>query len=187
MPEYKQKQTEPITLKDFAEIMEKGRFTQPLSHKSFLAFLYWFGVRRSEVLERVREDFRVENGVLIVEAPAKKGGSRKELEIYIELPFVNLIIAQVNRTLPNRRVWPFSHTTAWKIVKRAMGKNYYPHFFRLNRATQFLEDPNTTTPEMMGWFGWKSKRTVDSYVGFTHRYIKGMRERLKEQANSNQF
>jgi len=185
MPEYKEKQTEPITLEDFAKIMETGRFTQPLSHKSFLAFLYWFGVRRSEALERVREDFNVEDGVLIVEAPAKKEGFRKELEIHVDLPFVDLIIQQVDRTRPNRMVWSFSHTTAWKIVKRAMGKNYYPHFFRLNRATQFLEDPKTTTPEMMGWFGWKSKRTVDSYVGFTHRYIKGMRERLKEQAKTS--
>ena len=185
MPKYQEKQTEPITLEAFTEIIEKGRFTQLLSHKSFLAFLYWFGVRRSEALERVREDFRVEDGVLIVEAPAKKGGSRKALEIYVDLPFVDLIMEQVNRIRPSRRVWSFSHTTAWKIVKRAMGRNYYPHFFRLNRATQFLEDPNTTTPEMMGWFGWKSKRTVDSYVGFTHRYIKGMRERLKEQAKAS--
>lgn len=181
MPSYKQKQTKPINLEEFRRVMDSGTFTQPLSHRSFLAFLYWLGVRRSEALERVKEDFRIENNLLIVNVPAKKEGMRQELELPVDLPYVNLIIEQVNRTLPGRRVWRFSHTTAWKIVKRAMGENYYPHFFRLNRATNFLEDPATTTPQMMGWFGWKSKRTVDSYIGFTSRYIRELREKLKNQ------
>jgi hypothetical protein len=92
------------------EIMECGRFTQPLSHKSFLAFLYWLGVRRSEALERVREDFKVKDGLLVVEAPAKKDGFREKLELPVDLPYVNLVIEQVNRTLPGRRVWPLLYT-----------------------------------------------------------------------------
>lgn len=184
MPFYKHgKQTQQIDLDTFISIMERPKkpFTQPLSHKSFLVFLYWFGVRRSEALERTPEDFEVKDGMLIVNAPAKKGGERLPLEAPIDLPYIDLIVEKVNTTLPLHRVWPFSTVTAWKIVKRAMGPKYYPHFFRLNRATRFLEDPETTAPDMLAWFGWKSKRTIDRYVGYSHRNVRRQANRLKQE------
>jgi len=180
-PQYKHgKQTSPIEFKVFDKAMREGYFTQR-SHRSFSAFLYWFGVRRSEVLERVKEDFEVKDNVLIVDCPAKKGGYRELLEISVDLPYVNLIIEQVHRTLPRQRVWKFSHTTAWKIVKRSMGEKFYPHFFRLNRATRFLEDPTTTIPEMKAWFGWKSTGTIDTYIGVSRRHIRKQADRLKQE------
>ena len=39
------KQTTPIDFQTFSSIMENGKFVKPLRDKSFLAFLYWFGVR----------------------------------------------------------------------------------------------------------------------------------------------
>lgn len=186
------KQTTPIDLETFKEIMEKAekgkdcrRLIHPLRDKSLLAFLYWFGVRRSEVIERVKEDFQVKDGLLIVNCPAKKGGEREPLEIPVDYPFVDLIIKQVQntrRTLsnPTRRVWNISEATAWRIVKRVMQKRY-PHYFRLNRATRFLEDPTTTIPEMKAWFGWKSTRTIDDYVGYSRRHIRKQRERLARE------
>ena len=180
------KQTEPIDLATFKDMMDKGTFKKVLSHRSYLAFLYWFGVRRSEALERTREDFQTKDSLLIVNAPAKKGGEREPLEVPVNYPYVNLIIKQVNKTRrtltnPTRRVWTFSAATAWRIIKRACGKKYYPHFFRLNRATRFLEDPETTLPEMMAWFGWKSAKTVDPYIGHSKRYIHKQRERLARE------
>jgi len=179
------KQTEPIEFEMFKKVMEKGTFKKGLSHRSYLAFLYWFGVRRSEGLERTREDFKTKDGLLIVNAPAKKGGDREPLEVPVNYPFVGLIIAQVNKTRrtltnPTRRVWNFSAATAWRIVKRVMPK-HYPHFFRLNRATKFLEDPETTIPEMKAWFGWKTASSVDPYIGHSKRYIHKQRERLARE------
>jgi len=179
------KQTTPIDLQTFSSIMENGRFVKPLRDKSFLAFLYWFGVRRAETLERVKEDFTIKDSLLIVEATPKKGGEREPLEVLVDYPYVDLVIEKVNKTRrtlvnPTRRVWNISGPTAWRIVKRVMPK-HYPHFFRLNRATRFLEDPETTIPEMMAWFGWKASKTVDPYIGYSRRHIRKQRERLARE------
>ena len=98
---------------------------------------------------------------------------------------VQVIVKKVNKTRrtlvnPTRRVWNISGPTAWRIVKRVMPK-HYPHFFRLNRATRFLEDPETTIPEMMAWFGWKASKTVDPYIGYSRRHIRKQRERLARE------
>jgi len=168
--------------------MENGRFAEgkALSHKSFLAFLYWFGVRKAEALERTKEDFLIEDGLLIVNARPKKGGERESLEIPVDYPYADLIVENVKRTRhsprnADGRVWDFSPRTAINIVKRALGDRYYPHFFRLNRATRFLEDPTTTLPEMKAWFGWKTSKTVDPYIGYSRRHIRKQRERLKRE------
>lgn len=158
----------------------KKGFVKPLSHKSYLSLLYWLGIRKAEALERIKEDFQVQDGILIITAPAKKGGERLPLEIPIDLPYVDLILQQINRTKKGRRVWTFESWTAWKIVKRVMPK-HYPHFFRLNRATRFLDDPTTTIPEMKAWFGWKRADSLDPYIGISKRGIAKQRGRLRSE------
>jgi len=183
LPRYKYgKITAPIDFETFKNAMENGKFVKSrmLSHKSFLAFLYWFGVRKAEALERTKEDFLIKDGLLIVDATPKKGGEREPLEVSLDYPYVDLIVEKVKKTKEGR-VWNFSPRTAINIVKRAMGERYYPHFFRLNRATRFLEDPTTTLPEMKAWFGWKAAKTVDPYVGYSRRHIRRQRERLKRE------
>lgn len=155
-------------------------FVKPLAHGSYLSLLYWTGIRKAEILERVKEDFQVQDKILIIDAPAKKGGERLPLEIPIDLPYVDLILSQIERTKKGRRVWTFKAWTAWKIVKRVMPK-HYPHFFRLNRATRFLDDPTTTIPEMKAWFGWKRAASMDPYVGLSKRGITKQRGRLRSE------
>ncbi len=189
LPKYKYgKMTAPIDFQTFKDAMENGRFAKDkmLSHKSFLAFIYWFGVRKAEALERTKKDFLVKDGLLIVNATPKKGGEREPLEVPVNYPYVDLIIKKVEQTrrYPENkegRVWNFSPRTAINIVKRVMGDRYYPHFFRLNRATRFLEDPTTTLPEMKAWFGWKTAKTVDPYIGYSRRHIRRQRQRLKKE------
>ncbi len=185
------KQTEPIDFQTFKTILDNGNFVRAREKrdKSFLAFLYWFGVRRSEALERVKEDFKIKDGLLIVDCPPKKGGSREPLEVPADYPYVDLIVERVQivrRTLgnPTKRIWNISGPTAWRIVKRVMPK-HYPHYFRLNRATRFLEDPTTTLPEMMAWFGWRASKTVDPYIGYSRRHVRKQRQRLARELEPN--
>lgn len=163
--------------------MDTGHFVRGDYHRSFLAFLYWFGVRRGEALALTPENCTVdkEKGIFIVNCQPEKKGERPPLECDYTLPYIVLILKQLLKTPPTKRIWRFSPDTAWKIVKRAMGEKYYPHFFRLNRATRFLEDPTTTIPEMLGWFGWKLTKTIDPYVGYSRRYIKTQSKRLKRE------
>ena len=182
MPTYKHgKQMAPIDLKILSSYMNEGHFSGGDYHRSFLAFLYWFGVRRMEALLRKREDFVIEETVMFVEVPPiKRGQPRPPLEIDTDLPFVDLIINQVLETPFGERVWPFSDTTAWRIVKR-VDETKYPHFFRLNRCSQMLDDPGATTPEIRTWFGWRTSRTIDSYIGISRRYVRAGRARLRRE------
>jgi integrase len=189
LPRYKYgKVTAPIDYQSFKEAMESAIFPKgrTLSYKSFIAFLYWFGVRKAEALERKTEDFIVEDNLLIVNATPKKGGHREPLEIPADYPYVDLIIKKIEKKRRfdkngDGRIWSFSSRTAINVVKRVMGDRYYPHFFRLNRATRFLEDPTTTLPEMKAWFGWKAAKTVDPYIGYSRRHIRRQRQRLKKE------
>lgn len=181
MPKYKHgKITTPIELDLMLKVLKSNRF-QKYRHRSYLAFLYLTGVRRSEALETVKEDYTIEEKVLVVKIPAKKGGVRDILKLRLDLPFMDLILERLEETGKGGRLWTFSDRTALRIVKRAMGDQYYPHFFRLNRAVHFLDDPETTDPEMMSWFGWKSRRTIDSYMGFSQRHLDKQADRLKER------
>lgn len=169
-PIYKHgKQTDTIDLGFLKKRMnKKGAFKNPSRDKSFLALLYWTGVRKSEAFERVKEDFKITETDLIVDfhQRKKRGLEVPPLEIPLELPFVDLIVERVNRIKPGRRVWNISGVTAWRITKRALGDQYYPHFLRLNRITRMFDDPTTTIPEIKSWTGIKTTQSLDVYIGY---------------------
>ena len=178
------KQTSPISFQRFERAMEHGKFISPLSHKSFLAFLYWIGCRKTEALMLTTENFKLSKDEtrFKIWVPTLKGGERKKpLQLPLKLPYVNLIAQQLIARGPGRRIWPFTGRTAIRIVKRALGVKYYPHFLRLNRATKFLDDPTTTIPEMKAWFGWKRTKTIDDYIGYSTRHIEKQAARLKAE------
>lgn len=184
MPRYKHgKQITPIGFQTFQEAMQNGEFKFPKRDRSLLALLYWCGIRKSEAYERTKEDFTKTDTHLIIDfGKRKKGGlDVPPLELRLELPYVDLIVERVEKARKGRRVWNISGTTAWRIVKRALGEKYYPHFLRLNRATHFLDDPETTVPDMKAWFGWKSSQTIDSYIGYSKRNIRRQSERLEKE------
>jgi len=119
---------------------------------------------------------------LLIQIPTLKGGERKKpLQLPLKLPYVNLIAQQLVTRGLGRTVWPFCGRTAIRIVKRALGDEYYPHFLRLNRTTKFLDDPTTTIPEMKAWFGWKRVETISDYVGYSSRHIEKQADRLKAE------
>lgn len=182
--------TKAIDFETFQKGMDSDKFVKPLRDMSYLAFLYWVGVRRSEAYERLKEDFEVKSGVLFVDVPCKKHGKRGgPLRIPVDLPYVNLIIKKVEKTRlcfhpelkrKARFVWPISDSTAWRIIKRPF-PNLYPHFFRLNRAVLFCQDPETSSVDVRSWFGWKSDKTINYYMGVSERSMIRMGDRLKPE------
>lgn len=180
MPKYQHgKQTVPIEFTYMEQVLNSNRFHR-FSHRSFLAFIYLTGVRRSEALETIKEDFTQEGRVLTIKIPAKKHGIREIMQLSLDMPFMDLILEQLNRTRTKKRVWNFTGRTAHRLVKRAMGDKYYPHFLRLNRCVHFLDDPTTTFPEMLSWFGWKNIKTINSYMGYSKRHLDTQMKRLKK-------
>lgn len=184
------KQTKAIDFETFKNGIESYKFPHPLRDRSYLAFLYWSGVRRSEAYERVKKDFELNNGVLKVTAPCKKHGERGgPLRIPANLPFVDLILKRVQKArrcyhpelkTKDQFLWPISATTAWRIVKRPFPK-LYPHFFRLNRAVLFCQNPDTSSVDVRSWFGWQSEKTINFYMGVSERSMIRMEKRLKPE------
>lgn len=184
-PIYKHgKQTQTITLDFMKNCMNRKRaFKNHSRDKSFLALLYWAGVRKSEAYERVKEDFKITETDLIVDFHQRKkhGLAVPPLEIPLDLPFVDLIVERVRKTKARRRVWNISGVTAWRIIKRALGEKYYPHFLRLNRITRMFDDPTTTIPEIKSWTGIKSFRSLDVYIGFSKQRMQKGKARLRNE------
>lgn len=60
-------------------------------------------------------------------------------------------------------------TEAWRVIKRVLGKQYYPHFLRLNRLTENGSDPDASFESLKSFSGIKSMRTLEKYLGFSKR------------------
>lgn len=52
-------------------------------------------------------------------------------------------------------------------------------------ATKFLDDPSTTIAEMKAWFGWKTTKTIDDYVGYSKRHICRQSSRLRREVKKS--
>lgn len=175
------KQTTILTPQEYLEILEHGKFVKARLHRAFFTLLYYSGSRVSEVLRLQKENFELSvNRQLKVSIKPMKGGlPRGDFFFKIGLPGVDNLLEIVKKTRKNRKVFTFNRVTAWNIIKRACGKEKYPHFFRLNRCVNFLNDPNYTQNDIRVWFGWKSLKTIDYYVGYspiiTEKLSKGLK------------
>jgi len=67
-----------------------------------------------------------------------------------------------------RALWLFPHinrTWAIMIIKRILGKNYYPHFLRLNRLSEIGSDPEANIVRLKSYSGIKSITALEAYMG----------------------
>ena len=184
MTKYKfEKQKKTLDKAEFAEIIEKGAFKSryiPIDvQRAFLVLLYYLGLRVSELLPLTINAFEwTEDYVFIDAPPIKMGVERPRFKLSLQLPFMKYVsLAWYIARRRKSKVFPFTRGTAWNIVKRVMPE-HYPHFFRLNRATSFLNKgwpPN----KIRRWFGWKTFKTVESYLGYAEKDMKDLSEGLE--------
>jgi len=178
------KQTEKISFKEFSQRLETTAFADPPRDKSFLVLLCYLGCRIGELLLLEKEHVKRLNGELAFHLEIFKRGERKSpLRLTSDLPYIDLFLQYLRSIRAGKRVFPFSYTTGWRIVKRAFPIKY-PHYFRLNRATHFLDDPETTIPQMKAWFGWKRAETITDYIGYSDRYVDKGIERIKKEVEA---
>lgn len=179
----------------------------PLTVKSFLAVLFWTGLRKTEVIGAkahryvlpscsthpepifkfteaipgiVREDLEIKGESLFIEAVARKSGKRTApLELWLELPYVDLIVEQARQTQPRARVWPISEWDAWHIFKLIDAKKY-PHFLRFNRITELCANPKLSVADICSWTGL-TPSTINSYMERSGRFIKRTANAMREE------
>jgi len=179
----------------------------PLTIKSFLAILYWTGLRKTEVIgakshryilpscpqhkepipkytEQIsgimKEDIDLVGDNLRVYAVCRKHGKRESaLEIWIGFPYVNLIIEQWRLTPEGERVWAFSEWDAWFIMKQIDQKKYL-HFFRFNKITDLCMNPEMSIGEICSWSGLTAQ-TIEAYMERSGRLISQTNQKMRKR------
>lgn len=172
------KQKKTLDPEEFKRILKEGPFVKKI-HRGFLVILYYLGLRVSELLPLEVEDFVWGHEYVRIEAPAiKMGVERPPFKLSLTLPGMHHLFSTWKAAKKRKtRVFPFTRQTACNIVKRVMPE-HYPHYFRLNRATSFLNKgwpPN----KIRRWFGWKTFKTVESYLGYAEKDMAELSEGLE--------
>ena len=208
------KQKKGIDLAAFSRMLKKvheidlGKYDS-LTIKSFLAALYWTGLRKTEVHGArshqyilpptkgpghkqpitkhtnaipgiLKEDVELKGDILFISAVARKKGKREApLELWLDFPYVDLIVEQWKRTTKGERVWPISEWDSWNIMKR-IDTRKYPHFFRFNRITEMCANPEMSVADICSWTGL-TPQTVDKYLERSGRFIHETAKKMRKQ------
>lgn len=171
---YKEKPNEQISLEDLQRALagqrlsygHMPRFVKPVRDKSYTVFMYYVGARKLEPAKVLKENMFVTGTHIVVDIPAFKHGERAgPLEIRRDRPGTEWIILRWQKTRKGRQIWPLKPATAYRIIKRALGR--CPHWLRHNfitTAQQKLEgQPLEVDTKIMAWTGIKRRDTLDNY------------------------
>jgi len=180
-----------------------------LTLQSLLAVLFWSGLRKTEVIGAkphkyvlkptkgpkhkeliekltaaipgiLKEDIELKGDTLFIRAVARKHGSREApLELWVDFPFVELIIKQWKNTDKGERVWNLTEWDAWKIVKEIEEKKY-PHFFRFNRISEMCLNPEMSMADICSWSGL-TPQTIAKYMERSGRIIHSAATKMRKQ------
>lgn len=151
----------PLTDDEFQRQMETGHFAQE-KHRGFAACIYYYGVRVSEVLRALKEQFTMQRERIYFDVLTrlKHGKRTPPLMIPIHRSWAGKIWEAVEDTKPKQRVWPYSRMTGYNIIARLW---HYPHHLRLTRITHLLQS-GFTIPELLTYTGL-SLNALNYYVG----------------------
>ena len=125
MPRYEKKITELMDYRRFAEAIAELSDRQ----QAFLSILFFAGCRVSEALALKSKDINCANDTIYVQFFRLKGSKQTDPQ---ELPRSEALTWVCGR---EGKLFPFSRSTAYRLVKKAF-PILYPHFFRMNRITK---------------------------------------------------
>jgi len=163
-----------MTDQDFKIKLQSGEFKQPI-HKAYAVLIYYSAVRRLEALRACGKQFTFNKKSLVFEVGKrlKHGIETPPLPMPLELPFMDCLVECVKDSNKDFRVFDFSPATAYNIFDRL---GCYPHYYRLNRITQFFLD-GWTIPQVRSWTGL-SLTALNFYIGMVD--VAKMGESLKK-------
>ncbi len=163
MPHYRKhgKLLNPLTIQQF---VHDAALIKNKRQQAFAVLLYFTGLRRNEVVRAVKEQFQVTDGLLIFDVGPREKTKHvtPPLQLPLELPLMDNVVHVIKYTKKGERLFPFCSRTGYNIIDRYF--NAYPHYFRLNRITQFLVE-GFSLPEVMSWSGHKTFTGINQYLG----------------------
>lgn len=189
------KKEELLSFQDVQERVEAARNRLNLENLAYFWLLYYTGVRKSEAYERTIEDAEITDSFFIIDFHQRKkhGSTVPPIKLPRSFPGVDVLCEQLlwaqkrkplqkliiyspekgrKETQRVRAQWLFPHinrTWADQIVKRVLGKEYYPHFLRLNRLTEIGSDEKASITRLKSFSGIKSIRAMEAYLGVTEK------------------
>lgn len=167
MPKYRHRIIEPLTDEQFSKLMDNGKFVKQ-EHRGLIVFVYHSALRIGEALKVEPRQFRLSRNKkkLYVDVEHRFKGSKTTvpLPLPVKAPHMINVLEAVARakkmSLP--RVWNYCRKTGYNIITRVYPDGY-PHFFRLNRITQFFSD-GFTIDQVRSWTGL-TLAALEHYVG----------------------
>lgn len=194
MPHYRKhgKIQDPLTEDQFDKQMKVANFIEP-SHAGFVVGLYYFAIRKMELLRTLGDQMRVtDTDVIFDVGPRLKKLRRKQLDpktdLMIELTdeeleailkkrkddfstkplYVPLTAPHIHHLVKCINDTPHGHKI-WNFCPKtaynivSRAGFNYPHFFRLSRITNFFLD-GWTIAQVRSWTGL-SLAALEHYVG----------------------
>lgn len=200
-------QLETIRKERYNELVAKGVLAaykmKLINVRALVSILYYLGLRISEVVgdiprkyytkregekfskrvEGIRKEDLIFDDTDWIEVRAyevRKHGKREE-PLWLKKSWLGVseIIEVWKKTLPGETLFSIDKSFAWKLV--SLCSDRYPHFYRLNRATEYAKHPGTSILDLQEWFGWVDPRTIAKYMGKAGRRTKDMARRIRAE------
>lgn len=157
--------------KAFIKGMKEGKFCQE-RQKGIPVLQYYTAIRISEALRCIPEQFQIQQTQLYFDVGKrlKHGTHTPALVIPRDADYVEELIKIIRSTKSGQRIFPYCRKTGYNVIVRAFG--FYPHFFRLNRITNFFLE-GWSIAEVRTWTGL-TLTALDYYVGLVNIQKMGM-------------
>jgi integrase len=136
MPKYRKKITRRMEYDEF----KTSIIDLPIARQAFLTILFFSGCRISEALALTPDNISCTPDTIYIEFHRLKGSKQTDPTPLPRNTALYWLCQGDWKSLPkDERIFTFSRTTAYRIVRRAF-PSLYPHFFRQNRITKISED-----------------------------------------------
>lgn len=169
MPRYKKKITRLMDYEEFKE----GILELPIMRQAFLSILFFAGCRVSEALALTAGDIHCKGDTVSIQFHRLKGSKQTDP---IPLPRETALYWLCSSRLPSDyQIFPFSRSTAYRLVKSVF-PSLYPHYFRMNRFTNVAEKYGLAT---MISFSGLAPTSVSHYIAKVD--IKKVGKALREE------
>jgi hypothetical protein len=157
---YKEKFDETMSFSEFKSLLNQNAPVydndEVMMKRAYFILHYWTPLRKSEILERVRRDFKVKREFLVINLYRKKkhyGPNAKPEPYYLllELPLVDEVVEWIKKFKSNEHPFNITPLKAWYWAKETFDGRY-PHYFRfdyITKAVENAEDARTILSELL--------------------------------------
>jgi hypothetical protein len=153
---------EVMEFEEFEDLLDEGlpkeRADPEVKMKRALCILhYWSPLRRAELNERIRKDFRIKGDLLVISLYRKKkyypqNAKPEPFKVPLNMPLMDEVVAYLKTFKPRSKeqVFKMKPHDVWLMMREVFDS--YPHFWRFNwvtKAVENAEDARTILPALL--------------------------------------